>query len=528
MSPDPALATWQAAEQHRAQGRTEAAAADYQRLATHEDWVAPARLRLAQLALAGGRLREAVAQALLAGQADETDPVVLEAVLELHCQVGELEQALALAARPALVQALDAAVQQGVGERLQEQSFPAEAQGFLQRARQLGADNPRLHYQLGLSALYTGELDAAEAAFEACLARQPLHAAAHRQLAKLRRATPERNHVPRLRAALAAMPANYPDAPPLHYALFKELDDLGDTDAAWSALEAGMRARRAQLQYDPAAEAAVFERLMQVDGQGAHTVAEPGPAPVFILGQPRSGTTLLERILGGADAVADAGELRDFGFQLRWCADLMGPPGPDLALLEAAERVDPAELGRRYLQHTQWHARGKPLYTDKLPANFLWLGHIARALPQAKFLHLVREPMDVGFSNLKELFADAYPHSYDQAEMGAHLRRYQALMAHWHRAFPGRILDVPYEDLVKDTEATARRVLDFLGLPWQPGVADIATRTGAVATASAVQLREPVHARFLGQWKRYARQLEPMREVLALSPSPSPVPGEGS
>lgn len=518
MSPEDALATWQAAEQFRARGDLDAASPAYERLAANADWVAPARLRLAELALARGRLRDAVAQALAAGQAEETDPVVLEAVLTALCQVGELEQALALSARPALVQAHDAAVQQGVGEQLQAQSFPAEAHPFLQRARQLGADGPGLHYQLGLSALYQGELDAAEAGFEACLARQPLHAAAHRQLAKLRRATPERNHLPRLRAAIAAMPPGFPDAPPLYYALFKELDDLGDTDAAWAALEAGMRARRAQLAYDPAAEAAVFERLMQLDGQGANTVAGPGPAPVFILGQPRSGTTLLERILGGAEAVADAGELRDFGFQLRWCADLPGRPGPDLALLDAAESVDPAELGRRYLQHTQWRAGGKPLYTDKLPANFLWLGHIARALPQAKFLHLVRDPMDVGFSNLKELFADAYPHSYDQVEMAAHLRRYRALMAHWHRVFPGRILDVSYEALATEPDATAQQVLAFLGLPAQPGVADIAARTGAVATASAVQLREPVHARFLGQWRRYESRLQPMRRALESEP----------
>jgi len=516
MTADDALATWQAAESFRSRGQLPEAVAAYARLATHADWLAPARLRLAQLALARGDLRDGVAQALLARDAEETDPVVLEAVLALLCQVGELEAALALSQSPVLVQAPDPAVQMGVGQHLQDQSFPAEAWAYLKRARALGGDSPGLHYQLGLSALYAGEHDQAQASFEACLARQPLHAAAHRQLAKLRRATADANHVARLRAAIASMPADYPDAPPLHYALFKELDDLGETDGAWAALEAGMRARRRQLQFDPAQDQAVFDRLMQVDGQGASSQAQDGPVPVFILGQPRSGTTLLERILAGADDVADAGELRDFGFQVRWCANLMGRPGPDLALLEAAGNIDPAELGQRYLSHTQWHARGKRLYTDKLPANFLWLGHIARALPQAKFLHLVREPMDVGFSNLKELFADAYPHSYDQVEMAGHLRRYQALMAHWHAAFPGRILDVPYEALVTDTDATAQRVFAFLDLAWQPGAADIAGRTGAVATASAVQLREPVHARFLGQWRRYEAQLQPMQHALSL------------
>lgn len=515
MTADDALATWQAAETFRARGQLQEAGAAYTRLAAHTDWLAPARLRLAQLALGSGDLREGVAQALLARDADESDPVVLEAVLELLCQVGELEAALALSQSPALANAPDPAVQLGVGQRLQDQSFPAEARVFLKRARALGGDSPGLHYQLGLSALYAGDHDEAQTAFEGCLARQPLHGAAHRQLAKLRRATPDANHLARLRAAIASVPADYPDAPPLHYALFKELDDLGDTHAAWAALEAGMQARRRQVSFDPAMEQAVFDRLMQVDGQGANTQAQDGPAPVFILGQPRSGTTLLERILAGADDVADAGELRDFGFQVRWCANRMGRPGPDLALLEVAESIDPAELGQRYLGHTQWHARGKRLYTDKLPANFLWLGHIARALPQARFLHLVRDPMDVGFSNLKELFADAYPHSYDQAEMAGHLRRYHALMAHWHAAFPGRILDVHYDALVTDPEATAQRVLDFLGLPHQAGLADIAGRQGSVATASAVQLREPVHARFLGQWRRYEAQLQPMLQALS-------------
>src|SRR5690606_26917327 len=205
----------------------------------------------------------------------------------------------------------DAAVQQGVGERLLEQSFPAEARPYLQRARALGGDSARLHYQLGLAALYAGDADQAEAAFEACLARQPLHGAAHRQLAKLRRARPDKNHVDRLRDVIARAGDAHPDAPPLYYALFKELDDLGETEAAWQALATGMRLRRAQIDYDPAAEEALFQQLLHMPPDTA-AQADEGPAPVFILGQPRSGTTLLERILGGAPEVADAGELRDF------------------------------------------------------------------------------------------------------------------------------------------------------------------------------------------------------------------------
>src|SRR5690606_9523113 len=218
------------------------------------------------------------------------------------------------------------------------------------------------------------------------------------------------------------------------------------------------RRRRAQIDYDPAAEEALFRQLLHMPPDTA-AQADEGPAPVFILGQPRSGTTLLERILGGAPEVADAGELRDFGYQARVLTGLPGSGMPDLALLQALESADLAELGRRYLAHTRWRAGGKRYYTDKLPANFVWLGHIARALPQARFLHLVREPMDVCFSNLKELFANAYPHSYDQVEMAGHFCRYHRLMAHWRQAFPERVLDVEYQALVTDPEGQARRVL---------------------------------------------------------------------
>src|SRR5690606_7781078 len=415
---------------------------------------------------------------------------------------------------PALVQVPDPAVQQGVGERLLEQSFPAQARPFLQRARALGGDSAALHYQLGLAALYAGDAAQAEAGFEACLARQPLHGAAYRQLAKLRRATPENNHVDRLRAAIAAAGEAFPDAPPLHYALFKELDDLGQTADAWQALATGMRLRRAQLQFDPAAEEAVFEQLMRLPTRVPADEGGAGPVPVFILGQPRSGTTLLERILGGAPEVADAGELRDFGYQARVLAGLPGPPPPDLALLQALEARDLAGLGRRYLAHTRWRAGGKRYYTDKLPANFVWLGHIARALPQARFLHLVRGPMDVRFSTLTERLPNARRPSDDPGEMAGPVRRYHRLMAHWRQAFPERVLDVEYQALVTDPEGQARRVLAFLGLPWTPGLAAIEKREGAVATASAVQLREPVHARFLGQWRRYEAPLAPLRQAL--------------
>jgi len=252
--------------------------------------------------------------------------------------------------------------------------------------------------------------------------------------------------------------------------------------------------------------------LGPVEGIGCIT---DGPRPVFIVGMPRSGTTLLERILGSHPDIEDAGELLDFVRQMRWCADAAGDKLLDLDLARKAEgTVDWAELGRRYLDRTQWRAKGKPVYTDKLPPNFLNVAYIARALPQARILHMVRGSMDTCFSNLKMLFAGAYPPSYDQIEMADHFRGYRALMTHWHEAFPGRILDVHYDQLVNEPERVAREVLEFCGLPWHEGIAAIEKRSGTVATASTAQVREPIHQRFLEQWRRYEAHLGPLRERL--------------
>ena len=303
--------------------------------------------------------------------------------------------------------------------------------------------------------------------------------------------------------------------PFLAFALFKELDDLGDTGAAWAALQAGCQAKRSRLDYRLQEEVTAFQSLakLPIISPAVDAVGER-PAPIFIVGMPRTGTTLLERILSAHPDVQDAGELDDLPLQMRWTANRFSKSLLDPAVIAAQAGQDPRVLGRRYIDHAAWRARGKSRFTDKLPSNFLHVGLIASALPGARILHMVRNPMDTCFSNLKELFADAYPHSYDIAEMAAHYGRYRRLMAHWHQQLPGVVLDVSYEDLVADPEATSRRVLDHCDLSWQPSLVQVQEHPGAVSTASSVQVREPIHQRAVGGWRRYEGQLEPLRQRL--------------
>lgn len=514
------LALWQQAENDAARGRLDAARPAYERLARHPDWTVPAQLRLSMLAQQQGRLADAAAAALAAVAGEQDEAALTAAVMKQAFDMGEIEAGLRVGTSPVLVGSDDPDALLDAAQSLCDQSFPDRALPLLERVAALGVRNGRLFYLLGLARMFAGDLTAAAASYEQGLRLQPDDASAHYMLSGLRRQSPESNHVPRLRAVLARLGETHGSAPLLRYALFKELDDLGDTAAAWPELAAGMRARRTQLAYDPAADAALFECLMAVgpgpDDAVDHGERDDGPTPIFIVGLPRSGTTLLERVLGGHSQVIDAGELRDFVFQARCATGVPGPLEADAALARAlAGWHDWSRLGSMYLRHSQWRAAGRAFYTDKLPVNFLHLGWIAKALPRARFLSMVRDPMDVCFSNLKQLFAPGNAHSFDQVEMADHFLRFRRLMAHWHEAFPGRILDVDYEALVTDPAASAARVLAFCGLPWEPGVVSVEAHQGTVATASMVQVREGIQTRYLGQWRRYAEALEPMRERLA-------------
>ena len=155
-----------------------------------------------------------------------------------------------------------------------------------------------------------------------------------------------------------------------------------------------------------------------------------------------------------------------------------------------------------------------PHFVDKLPYNYQFLPLILAALPNAKIIHLVRDPMDVCFSVYKQLFADAYPHSYDIEEMARHFVRYHRLMEVWRQRFPGRFLDVRYEEVAADVETEGRRIINYLQLPWEDACANFHQQETAVTTASAVQVRQPAHTRSIGRWRRYEKQLQPVRDIL--------------
>ena len=241
----------------------------------------------------------------------------------------------------------------------------------------------------------------------------------------------------------------------------------------------------------------------------------PDDSPIFVLGQPRTGTTLIERVITSHSQVHSAGELQQFGLATRRVSKHIDRRRFSAALFDAAAKADPRAIGDMYLQ-TSARMRGKtPRFVDKLPVNYLHLPLILAALPNARIVHLVRGPMDACFASFKQLFADAYLHSYEQQEMARHHIRYRQLMDHYRQEFPGHFIDVSYEDAAGDLEPHAKALVEALDLGWEDACLNFHESNAGVATASAVQVREPAHTRSIGRWRQYEAQLAPMCETLS-------------
>lgn len=376
--------------------------------------------------------------------------------------------------------------------------------------------------------VYFGETGQALALYERILQIEPNSPQAHWSLAGARKATDDA-HINACRA-LAQRPGLHPRLQAFyHYAIGKESEDLERWEEAFEAFAQGAAARRRTVEYDEAAEIEMFaflEASFDESWLANQAPGNPSAAPIFVLGQPRTGTTLIERIISSHSSVTSAGELQQFSLAIRRLSDHRDPKRFSAGLFEAALGIAPGALGTTYLETTRRVRGDTERFVDKLPQNYLCIPLILAALPNAKIVHLVRDPMDASFASFKQLFADAYLHSYDQREMARHHGRYRKLMATWRRRFGSRFHDVSYEAATSDLEAQVRSLLDFLELPFEEACVNFHAQAGAVSTASAAQIREPAHTRSVGRWRRYEAQLEPMREELEKAGIPSTGPAQ--
>jgi tetratricopeptide (TPR) repeat protein len=391
------------------------------------------------------------------------------------------------------------------------------ANALYRRAAQIAPREPRFWYNLACSERSLGRLAEAEAACDRGISLDATQYATYLLRSELRVQEAQANHIEELEARLARPDVDYRARVFLGYALAKELDDVGRLDEAFRWFAAAASARRARLAYDVATDERKLSRIAEVYSRdsrrwswpvanSARAAADSGRY-IFIVGLPRSGTTLVERILTGLSEVRSNGETNNFSRALLDAARGEG----DVFQRAAAADPDAVAAGYARLARPGVHA---DRIIDKLPVNSLYLGAIHHALPHAKILLVKRSPLDSCFAMYRTLFAAGYPFSYELEELGRYYAAYELLMNHWRSCLGERLHEIVYEDLVREPQRVGRSIAQYCELTWSDAAIDIRKNKSASLTASAAQVRRPIYGSSSGRWRKYSGHLEPLIATL--------------
>lgn len=367
---------------------------------------------------------------------------------------------------------------------------------------------------------YLGDLDTALQRLDESLAIQPDDAEAQLLRSSLRAQTSEQNHIEQL-SQLFKQAANKPlQTAQFGYALFKELEDLKRYSEAFEILGIAAKSRRKYMRYQVEQDVETLRTIVETfDAEFAletQSKGYPSEEPIFILGLPRTGSTLVERILSQHSDVFAAGELNDFALQMMEQVKREKPESPKhkLALIAATRNLDFQQLGQNYIQATRPETGQTKHFIDKLPLNSLYVGLIKAALPNAKIIYVKRHPLDTCFAMYKQLFTNGYPFSYDLNELAEYYLAHHQMMQHWQQLYGDAIYTIEYENVVSHLEQEVKSLLTYCGLDWQSTCIDFEHNTQPSTTASASQVRQKVYASSKGKWRHYAKQLAPLKQQL--------------
>ena len=405
------------------------------------------------------------------------------------------------------------------GNALKNLSRAQEALASYERALALKPDYPRALENMSILFTELGRFDEATDAIEAAIALAPTRVRSYYTLVEVRRLTPGEPHLLAMQKLARDMGPLAPDEQiELHFALGKALADIGDRVGSFQHLLDGNALKRAQSDYD---ETAVLRALEDMPAafteelvRAAEGLGDPSELPIFIVGMPRSGTTLVEQILASLPDVFGAGETDDFR---KTVADRSADPVDASTSPEEAELIWGRHLqgiGKTYVDRVRAYAPTAQRIIDKTLENYRVMGLIHLALPNARIIHMRRDPIDTCISCFSKLFINL-PYTYDLGELGRHYRAYETLMAHWRKVLPPEaLLEVQYEDVVANLETQARRILAHCGLAWDPRCLDFHLTERPVLTASRTQVRQPIYKSAIGRWREYEAFLEPLLTAL--------------
>jgi tetratricopeptide (TPR) repeat protein len=383
------------------------------------------------------------------------------------------------------------------------------------RAVTLKPDYAEAHNNLGVALTTLGRLDEALVHYNEAIRCRPAYAEAHFNRAEIRTFRKSDLELAALEALAQrdGLPAD--KAPPIFFALGKACEDIGDYPRAFAYLRKGNERKRSQIAYDEPATLKLFQRISSVFTgrllERFRGAGDPSLVPVFVVGMPRSGSTLIEQILAGHPQILGAGELKDLE---RATAKVLNASSRPLQYPECVPDLDGAmlrQIGRAYLDALPAAGANRVRIVDKLPGNFFHIGLIRLILPNARIIHVVRHPLDTCVSCYSKLFASGQHFSYDLGELGRYYRAYSKLMAYWREILPAdSMLEVAYEDVVNDLEGSARRLVAYCGLAWDSACLSFHRTARPVKTASAAQVRMPLFRSSLDRWRKYEREIEPL------------------
>lgn len=403
--------------------------------------------------------------------------------------------------------------------------LPQKAWPLYKKANTL---QPRVDlFQANLAAcgVYLGKIKEAKTIYQALLKRFPGHRRNHYQLSRMEKAT-DAAHIEQMKQILRTSNEKPDKNIFMYYAIAKELEDLEQWEESFEYYKKGGDAVTRVANYDVVKDIELIDKIIEVcnadwlekggltEGAGRTKADDSGKTPVFIVGLPRTGTTLTERILSNHSQVESVGETLFLQNVLRRESGVQSTEKMNPAMAEAVAKKDMGLIAKGYLDMVNYRLGDEPMFIDKLPFNFLFLGFIARAWPDAKIIHLSRNPMDACFSMYKQVFTWAYKFSYSLEGLGRYYVAYERMRIHWRELLKDRMIEVEYESLVADHEGQTRILLDKLGLDFEQACLDFDQNKTPSATASSVQVREKAHTRSVNRWKKFERQLQALKDYL--------------
>ena len=449
------------------------------------------------------------------------DPLYIAAHAEYLVTVGRQADAMQLANEAANLDIGDALTADTIGVVYSRTGFHEKAIPFFEQAVKLDPAPANFHYNLGASLQFAGKFQSAESAYKASIDRQPDSHRAYSALASLSRQSPEKNYLTQLRSLFKENRADPDKALHIGHAIAKTLEDLKQFEESFDWLVRAKRDKRNAIGYRLQSDLELFSAAAETVSTSVTTGDEySDAAPIFIVGLPRTGTTLVDRILSSHPDVVSAGELNTFAGLIKAKAGSPSNRVLDAETLRNVVDTNLADVGHSYIEETKRLARGTERFTDKMPLNFFYVWLIHRALPNAKVVALRRDPADTCLSNFRQLFSTGfsyYNYSLDIDDTAAYYEGFDRLLAVWRRCMPSsHYMELRYEDIVYDQENQTRELLAFCELSWNEVCLRFHENAAPVATASSVQVRQPLYSGSIGRWKRYGDRLDGLRRRLML------------